>query len=223
MRITWYGHACFRLETESVSVVTDPYSPEASGMAPVTDPADFVVMSSPDDDAHSNFRMVEGSPHVVNSLEVPEGTTRLTDELSIWTLPTSEGLIRSDAPKVNAMYALRFGEFVVCHMGDVGTALSKEQLERFRGRVDVLLALAGGTLTIALPDLDAAIEEIAPAVVIPMHYRTPRCKYAVGRVDAFLDRHADEPVVLWDNHTFELSARSVPRRRTIVVLSAQHG
>ena len=45
MRVTWYGHACFRLEGSGVSVVTDPYTPELAGLLTVSTPADVVVMS----------------------------------------------------------------------------------------------------------------------------------------------------------------------------------
>jgi L-ascorbate metabolism protein UlaG (beta-lactamase superfamily) len=31
MKITFYAHASFRLETLAVSVVTDPYTPEGKG------------------------------------------------------------------------------------------------------------------------------------------------------------------------------------------------
>jgi L-ascorbate metabolism protein UlaG (beta-lactamase superfamily) len=52
MKITWYGHACFRIEGEGVSIVTDPYTPEVAGLDPVDEPADVVVMSSATDRFH---------------------------------------------------------------------------------------------------------------------------------------------------------------------------
>ena len=56
MRITWYGHACFRLETEKLSIATDPYTPDRAGLERVTDEVDVVVMSSALDAAHSTLR-----------------------------------------------------------------------------------------------------------------------------------------------------------------------
>jgi L-ascorbate metabolism protein UlaG (beta-lactamase superfamily) len=44
MRMTFYAHASFRLETPEVSVVTDPYTPGASGFDPLDEPADLVIM-----------------------------------------------------------------------------------------------------------------------------------------------------------------------------------
>ena len=77
-----------------------------------------------------------------------------------------EGSDRPDDPKANALYRFELDGIAVCHMGDVGNPLTEAQLAPLRGRVDVLLALAGGGLTIALPDLDEAIAEIGPRVVI---------------------------------------------------------
>ena len=46
MRITWYGHACFRLEQRSSRSSTDPYTPDRAGLERVTDEVNVVVMSS---------------------------------------------------------------------------------------------------------------------------------------------------------------------------------
>jgi L-ascorbate metabolism protein UlaG (beta-lactamase superfamily) len=105
-------------------------------------------------------------------------------------------------------------------MGDVGTPLADAQLDPLRGRVDVLLALAGGGLTIALPDLDAAIEAIGPRVVVPMHHRTPSLRYEVGPVEDFLARHGGDRVVEHAGSTLELDAAALPEALEIHVLQA---
>ena len=56
--------ACFRLEVNGVSLITDPYTPERAGLDPVTDSSDFVVMSSALDNAHSRWQMIPGEPRV---------------------------------------------------------------------------------------------------------------------------------------------------------------
>lgn len=35
MKAKWYGHACFRIEGDGISIVTDPYIPEEAGPDPV--------------------------------------------------------------------------------------------------------------------------------------------------------------------------------------------
>jgi L-ascorbate metabolism protein UlaG (beta-lactamase superfamily) len=219
VRITWYGHACFRLEGSGLTIVTDPYTPERAGIAAVTDPADVVLMSSVLDDAHSNWQMIPGSPRVVNALDAVESPVSLDGSAEVWAVAAMEGRDRPDDPKANALYALALDGVTLCHMGDVGTALAEEQLAPLRGRVDVLLALAGGGETIPLPDLDRAIAEIGPRIVVPMHYATPRIRYELGSLEDFLARHAGEPLERRAESWLELTRETLPKQPTIVVLS----
>jgi L-ascorbate metabolism protein UlaG (beta-lactamase superfamily) len=218
MRITWYGHACFRLEAGGVSIVTDPYTPEPAGLRAVTEPADAVVMSSALDEAHSNGSMVPGRGRVLNALDAVAAPQALVDGVMVEAVAAMEGSDRPDDPKANALYRFELDGIAVCHMGDVGNPLTEAQLAPLRGRVDVLLALAGAGLTIALPDLDEAIAEIGPRVVIPMHYDTPSLLYACGPVEDFLERHPATPVVRHDPSTVEIDRAGLPGELTIHVL-----
>jgi L-ascorbate metabolism protein UlaG (beta-lactamase superfamily) len=105
-------------------------------------------------------------------------------------------------------------------MGDAGNPLTAEQLDRLRGRVDVLLALAGGPPTIELEDLGRAIEEIGPRVVVPMHYRIPGLRVDGGilPVDAFLSRYPRETVVRVGDSDVEFTPDSLPPGLRICVL-----
>src|SRR5262245_38073809 len=106
MKITWYAHACFRLEGAGVSIVTDPYTPEESGPPPITEPADAVVMSSALDRAHSCWQMVPGSPHVVNALDAVASPVPVAGPVEVAGVRASEGSDRPDDPKANALYTL---------------------------------------------------------------------------------------------------------------------
>ena len=218
MIVSWYGHACFRLQGAQVSVITDPYTPDLAGLAPVTDSADVVLMSSALDEAHSNSGMIAGAPSVLNALDAVGSPASVGEHLLVEAVPAMEGIDRPDDPKANALYRFELDGLAFCHMGDVGTALSDAQLEPLRGRVDVLLALAGGGLTIALDDLDVAIERIGPSIVIPMHYRTPSLRYDVAPVEDFLAHRAGDRIVRHHGSTLELDASALPGERTVHVL-----
>jgi L-ascorbate metabolism protein UlaG (beta-lactamase superfamily) len=218
MRITWYGHACFRVQGAEVAIVTDPYTPEPAGLLPVTEPADAVVMSSALDEAHSNGSMVPGTTRVLSALDAVARPVPLIDGVTVEAVAAMEGFDRPDDPKANALYRFEIDGVAVCHMGDVGNPLTEAQLAPLRGRVDVLLALAGGALTIALPDLDAAIAEIGPRLVIPMHYQTPSLLYECGPVEDFLDRHPGASVVRHVGSTVEVARDALPGELTIHVL-----
>jgi L-ascorbate metabolism protein UlaG (beta-lactamase superfamily) len=218
IRLTWYGHACFRLETKAVALVTDPYTPRAAGLQPVREPAGVVVMSSALDAAHSNAAMVPGSPAVFNALEYVGRRTVIADGVILEAVAASEGSERPDDPKANALYLLELGPLSVCHMGDVGTPLAEEQLAPLRGRVDVLLALAGGELTIPLPDLHVAIGELRPGVIVPIHYATPSLRYRCRPVEDFLAAYPADRVVRHDSSTLELDGGAASAEPTIHVL-----
>jgi L-ascorbate metabolism protein UlaG (beta-lactamase superfamily) len=209
VRVHWYGHACFRLEGGGTSIVTDPYTPELAGLEPVTDTADVVLMSSALDEAHANASMIPGAPRVLNALDAVNGPLDVGEGIVVEAVAAMESVDRPDDPKANALYRFELDGVSICHMGDVGNRLTEAQLAPLRGRVDVLFALAGAYPTIPLEDLDAAIEEIAPRVVIPMHYRTPSLLYDVAPLEDFLGRRSGDPVTRHDASSLEVDAATL--------------
>ena len=220
MDISFYAHACFRLQGDGRVIVTDPYTPgpAGSGFAPIDEPADIVIMSSATDRFHSDPSHIRGDPAVVNALELPpEGAT--VRGLFIRSFPAMENLQFDFGrdPDANAMYLFAVEGIRFLHMGDIGNPLTVEQLDALRGKVDVLLALAGGHATIALDDLDTAIRAIEPRVVIPMHYYHPRGVLNILPVDAFTARYPAEHVIRAGS-PYRLIAADLPATLRIVVL-----
>ena len=104
------------------------------------------------------------------------------------------------------------------HLGDLGNPLTDEQLALLRGRVDVLLALTGGPPTIELEDLDRAIEEIRPRVVIPMHYQIPKLKLNILPLEAFTSRYPGDVVTRVGATEVEFSSDTLPPTLRVYVL-----
>lgn len=174
MKLKWYGHASFLVTTDSgLRIITDPFTPETSGYPPVTDTPDIVIMSSDNDLYHCRADLLPGTPTVINALEVAQnGGQHTVHDITFHAIESMEALDRTDRdPDQNAMYRFTVDGVSIGHMGDVGNALSPEQIEFFQG-VDVLLALAGGPPVIRLPDLKAVIDIAKPKIVVPMHFRT---------------------------------------------------
>src|SRR5271167_3394116 len=74
MRITWYGHAAFLLETEGLRIILDPYrSPDSGGYEPIDAPADLVVVSHENDRYHSHLGQIVPPFETVRALELPAG------------------------------------------------------------------------------------------------------------------------------------------------------
>ncbi len=175
MKLKWYGHAAFRLTSEEtgLSVITDPYTPEGVGYAPIGETADVVIISSDDDEAHCRADLIPGAPAVVNALDTALGSGEAEARgLRVRAVAAAEWIDHPrGVPGQNGIYRFELDGLSIAHMGDVGNPLNAGQIDFLRG-VDVLLALAGGYLTIELPDLDHVIREVAPKIVVPMHFRT---------------------------------------------------
>ena len=220
MKIKWYGHACFRIEGEDIVIVTDPYTPEVAGLDSMDEPADVVVMSSATDRFHSDASMVPGDPKILNALEIAGRGPVEVNDVVFEALPTMESLTHKESPDENAIYRFELEGIRILHLGDLGNPLTDEQLALLRGRVDVLLALAGGPPTIELEDLDRAIEEIGPRVVIPMHYQMPKLKLNILPLEAFVSRYPEDAVTRVGATEVEVSLDTLPRTFRVYVLES---
>ena len=70
----------------------------------------------------------------------------------------------------NTIHILDDGVFRAAHAGDLGCALSGEELEKLKG-LDVLMVPVGGYYTIDAAQARALVNAVKPRIVIPMHYR----------------------------------------------------
>lgn len=223
MKITWYGHAAFKLTSEAgLRVVCDPYTPEGVGYQPINEDADVVIISSDDDDAHCRADLIGGDPHVINALTVAQNSGQVqVEDLSVKAIEAAEWDHHPEhaVPGQNGMYRFVMDGISVAHMGDVGNPLTDEQMSFFEG-VDVLLALAGGYLTIELPDLMRLIDTVKPKLIIPMHFRTltyrPR---NTMWIESFLDNFDDDDVDFACNSTITLKRSDVPDATRVLVMT----
>jgi L-ascorbate metabolism protein UlaG (beta-lactamase superfamily) len=218
MKIRWYGHACFRIEGDDIVIVTDPYTPEVAGLDPMDEPADVVVMSSATDRFHSDVSMVPGDPKILNALEIAGRGPVEVNDVVFEALPTMESLRHKESPDENAIYRFELEGISILHLGDLGNPLTDEQLALLRGRVNILLALSGGPPTIELEDLEQAIEEIRPRVVIPMHYQIPKLKLDILPLEAFTSRYPEDAVTRVGATEVEFSLDTLPRTLRVYVL-----
>ncbi|MEJ6395408.1 MBL fold metallo-hydrolase [Gymnodinialimonas sp. 2305UL16-5] len=221
MKITWFGHAAFKLtDAAGLSVITDPYTPEGVGYAPIRDSADVVVISSDDDDAHCRADLIPGRPEIINALKVAQGGGQGGDALRVTAIEAAEWDHHPEhaVPGQNGMYRFELDGIKIAHMGDVGNPLTQAQQDFFED-TDVLLALAGGYLTIELPDLMRMIRRMKPKLIIPMHFRTltyrPRNTMWIER---FLSYFEEENIDFACAHTIDLARGDLPDRTRVMVM-----
>lgn len=217
MKITWYGHAAFKVETGETRLILDPYrSPDVGGYLPIGEGADLVVVSHENDRYHSHLGQVVPPFEVVRALELPPGgVTRLGIEIE--SIRVFEDARRLPEDEVTVVLIRAEGLRIV-FLGDLGHPLDAEELDRVRG-ADILLAAAGGPPTIDYPDLIPLIEAIGPRVVIPMHYRIDgKINLAIRPVGDFFAAMPGWPVEHIGGSTVEWTRETLPAGRGIVSL-----
>jgi L-ascorbate metabolism protein UlaG (beta-lactamase superfamily) len=216
MRITWYGHAAFLIETEGLRVILDPYrSPDSGGYEPIAEPADVVIVSHENDRYHSHLGQIVPPFEVVRALEIPpEGVdVRGLHVEAVRVFETPERLPEDEVTIIH----FRSEGMHLAFLGDLGHALADAELDPLRG-AEIVLAAAGGPPTIDFPEIPGLIDALRPRLVIPMHYKTPGINLNIQPVERFLDVLPGVPVERPGRSWLEVSRETLPEQRQIVVL-----
>jgi L-ascorbate metabolism protein UlaG (beta-lactamase superfamily) len=216
MRITWYGHAAFLIETEGKRIILDPYrSPDSGGYEPVDDAADLVVVSHENDRYHSHLGQIRPPFDVLRALEVPpEGVE--THGIHFETIRVFESPERKAEDEVTIVH-FRAEGMHIAFLGDLGHPLEESEVAPIRGAEIVLIA-AGGPPTIDFPDIPPLLDAIAPKLVFPMHYKTPKINLKIQPLERFLDALPGVPVDRPGRSEIEVDCDRLPASRRIVVL-----
>jgi L-ascorbate metabolism protein UlaG (beta-lactamase superfamily) len=91
------------------------------------------------------------------------------------------------------MFRFEMGGIIFMHCGDLGHALTSEQLKDI-GKVDILFIPAGGVFTLDGKQARKVVEDLAPRVAVPMHYRYGGLSLSIQPVDMFLAGLPDRKV-----------------------------
>jgi L-ascorbate metabolism protein UlaG (beta-lactamase superfamily) len=162
--IKWFGHACFRLRSRDATILTDPFA-RSMGYKVEKQRADIVTVSH-DHPGHANLDMVSGEPKLVNGPGEYE-----MNEVFITGIRTYHDEQRGAERGRNTAYLYELEDIVVCHLGDLGHALTEEQVESMSS-VDVLLVPVGGGSVIDATKAVEVIGQLDPRIIVPMQYRT---------------------------------------------------
>ena len=170
VRLTFLGHSSFLIETPAgASAVTD-YNGFLGGFEP---PA-IATMNN----AHETHYTDHPDPrieHVLRGWDPGGGIARhdLTYlDLHVRNVPTNvreAGGVRMNG---NSIFVFETQGLCIAHLGHLHHLLTEVHLREL-GQVDVLLVPVDGSFTMAQELMVEVIEQIRPALVIPMHYFSP--------------------------------------------------
>ena len=218
MRIHWYGHAAFLIETDGDhGIILDPYrSPDSGGYEPIDEPADVVVVSHENDRYHSHLGQIVPPFEVVRAMELPEGGREVRGH-PVRGDPGLRDRPRSSPGDEVTIVHFRAEGLHVVFLGDLGHALDEAELAPIRG-ADVVLVPAGGPPTIDFPLIAPLLDAIGPRIVVPMHYKTPRINLNIQPVERFFEALPGWPVEAVGRARPRDHARTPCRGRRIVSL-----
>jgi len=206
MKITYLAHASFLIETESrVKIITDPYD-SSVGYTVFELSADVVLTSHKHFD-HAYTKSLKGDYVLVDK----EGEFNVKG-VKIKGIKTFHDKEKGQKRGENIVFVIE-DKFSVAHLGDLGHELAETELEKM-GRVDILLIPVGGVYTINAKEALNVAKAINPKIIIPMHYKTEKLKFDLGKVEEFT-KHFEDVEVL---RTSEIEINSLPEKQKVLVL-----
>jgi len=181
MRVKWLGHSCFLITSKGgLRVITDPYAVGGGiNYSPIKETADVVVVSHGHDD-HSNVSTVQGKPEVVKGNGI-----KTAKSVQFRGIATYHDAVQGKRRGLNTVFCFTIDDIKLCHLGDLGHVLSPEQVSEI-GAVDILFVPVGGFYTIDASVASQVCDQLKPKIVIPMHFKTPKCAYPIAGVEDFL-------------------------------------
>lgn len=173
MKMTFYGHACFMVETEKKVVYFDPY--KIVGSAPK---ANLILITHPHYDHFSEADLEKiadentvviapnGCETVYKSIKLSPGGEMVLGELVIRAVH-AYNLKKAFHPRENGWlgYIIETEGISIYHAGDTDFIPEMKTLH-----VDIAILPVGGTYTMDLVEAAEAVSAMKPKLAIPMHY-----------------------------------------------------
>ncbi|MGQ9371005.1 MBL fold metallo-hydrolase [Azospirillum sp. ST 5-10] len=212
VRLTFLGHASFLLETPGgVSAVTD-----YNGRFPPPSTPTVATMNN----AHGTHYTVMPDPGIAHLLRgwedggMAQHNVEVKD-LRVRNVPTNVRDLGGTRVAGNSIFVFETAGLCFAHVGHLHHDLTDLHLGEL-GLIDVLMVPVDGAFTASHATIRRVIDQIRPAVVVPMHW------FSEDRLARFLAAmEPDYAVAVRDTPTEVFSRATLPRR-TVVVLPGGH-
>jgi L-ascorbate metabolism protein UlaG (beta-lactamase superfamily) len=189
--LTWYGQSCFLLESASgARILMDPIPTNIGYLPPADLHADAVTISHEHSD-HTNLALLQGKPRVLRGLTTDKKGWMKIDErvkdISVRSVGVYHDTKHGADNGLSTVFIFETGGVRIAHLGDIGHALTDQQISAI-GSVDVVLVPVGGATTVDAQEATHVVDQIRPRlIVIPMHYKTDVVTIKeLATVDAFI-------------------------------------
>jgi L-ascorbate metabolism protein UlaG (beta-lactamase superfamily) len=210
VRLEWLGHSSFLLTSPTgTRVLTDPHTFYSPREAPDASTISNLHVT------HSDVRGLPGNPQLLWGLTHEQGWNKLAlmiGDIGVFNVPSYVSRVEPEqSPIQNSIFVFRTGGLCLIHLGNLRHPLTAHQLQRL-GRPDVVMVPADGSWTMSFEDTLTVIDQLRPALVIPMHIDTPQ------QALAFVQRTGSRyPVRQVPERSLPLSRQLLPAATTIVL------
>lgn len=174
MKITYFGHSCFKVETQNLSVLFDPFADIGYDVKQTS--ADVVVCSHDHFDHNATHRIKAN--RIISDIVSEE-----IGGVKIETLLSYHDEVKGAKRGINRICKLTAEGKTIVHLGDLGDF--DDNVSDFIAHADVLLIPVGGTYTIDANQAKDVIFITEPASVIPMHYKSGDSKINISSLHTF--------------------------------------
>jgi len=212
MYITWLGHSAFKfqdkLNADGLTVATDPFDPDFTGLKMPSFEADIVTISHDHQD-HNYLKAIRKAPFIIDTAGEFEYMGVYIEGIDSYH-DSEKGAKRG----LNVIYRFDFSDLSVAHLGDLGQTLDDKQIERLEG-IDVLLVPVGGKYALDAKKAVEVINQIEPRVIIPMHYQVPGLKFELDSLDKFIKEIGIAPEY---EEKLKISKKDLPSDTTKLII-----
>jgi len=209
VEIRYLGHSSYAIETrDGITAVTD-----FNGTLSVSPPPTVVTMNN----AHSTHWTPFPDPAIEHVLHGwSEGNSIATHDVEIGDLrvrnvPTSVHGRSGAQANSNSIFVFEVRDLCIAHLGHLHHVLEDTHLGEL-GVIDILMVPIDGAYTMSQAEMAMVVDQIDPAVVLPMHYFG---QDQLARFLALLGEGWD--VDLSVEATVAFSRDTLPSRRLVVL------
>jgi L-ascorbate metabolism protein UlaG (beta-lactamase superfamily) len=205
MKIKWFGHSCFLIETNGTKILTDPF--DASIGYPAKFPeVDLVTVSH----EHSDHNAIN---NVKTYKQVLRGTVdKEINGIKIKSIPYFHDEARGAKRGKITIFKIHSENLSLVHLSDLGTRLTENEVKEL-GDVNILLIPVGSVFTIGPEEAWDVVNQLKPNIVIPMHYKTKYLRFDLLGVNEFLKGKQYE-----EKDILDISKETLPEQTKIYVM-----
>jgi len=217
LTLTYLGHSTFWMEYGEAGILIDPYQPDFGNYGKIDLNATVVLVTH--DHTDHNYTPGGGQGATVLRALTAAGDWQKTDHsLGDLQIASVTGTFHGGNLGKNGVFVLTTPTLRLAYLGDIGHTLQAEEIAQI-GQPDVLFVPVGGHYTIDPPEVLELIDQLSPAVVVPMHYQTKHNPDTpIGTLDDFLVLDNIPYPIEPQHSTLKLTSKGMPAQTEIWVM-----